>query len=219
MNPIGTPVEEADDERRLRGLVHVIEDDPVLLQTLVELLTLEGYACTASASASAFLQAFNPADDGPGPLCLLSDVKMPGLSGLDLQERLRPHGHMPVLLMSGDSGAQEATSAFRAGAVDFLVKPVDADQLLGAVAKALHVSAERWADRVRAAALSERVAQLTAREREVAQRVAGGQTNTDIADDLGIGLRTVKLHRHHAMLKLGAHTLADLVRIADEAGL
>jgi FixJ family two-component response regulator len=90
---------------------------------------------------------------------------------------------------------------------------------LSAVALALAISADRLADRVRSTALSERLAQLTPRERQVAQRVVSGQTNTEIADHMGIGLRTVKLHRHHAMAKLGAPTLADLVRIADEVGL
>jgi FixJ family two-component response regulator len=144
---------------------------------------------------------------------------MPELDGLELQSRLTELVDAPLLLMSGASGAREAASAFRAGALDFLVKPIDADTLLIAVAKALATSTARQTQRGRQAELALRIATLTDRERDIARRVAQGQTNPAIAEQLGIALRTVKLHRQRALEKVGASGTADLVRIADEGNL
>lgn len=122
-------------------------------------------------------------------------------------------------LMSGASGAHEAASAFRAGALDFLIKPMDADDLLNAIARALARSTQCTARRQRAQDLANRIANLTAREREVARHVAQGLTNPVIAIKLGLALRTVKLYRQTATEKLGVDTTAEPVRIADEAGI
>ena len=203
-----------------RGRVVIIDDDPEILTALAALMDLDGYACETYASGLAYLQVLNENRAYfAGPSCLLCDVKMPELDGLELQRRLREQVETPLLLMSGTSGAQEAVSGFRAGALDFLIKPMDADFLLMAVAKALTTSTLRQRQRTLAAGLASRMTTLTVRERQIARCVAQGQTNPTIAAELGIGLRTVKLHRQHAMEKVGASTTADLVRIADAGGL
>jgi FixJ family two-component response regulator len=144
---------------------------------------------------------------------------MPEMDGLQFQHRMAEFNHVPLLLMSGHSGAQEAVSGFQAGAHNFLIKPFETHVLLDAVAQALAASAEHQQLDALRSDLAKRVASLTEREREVSRRVAQGRMNQHIADEFGIALRTVKLHRHRAMEKLGASTLADLVRLADLASL
>jgi two-component system, LuxR family, response regulator FixJ len=205
-------------ERCARGLITVIDDDAEILAALHAIIELEGYACETYASALAYLHALEHGRGRfPGPRCLLCDVKLPELDGLELQRRLATLDDTPVLLMSGLSGAPEAVSAFRAGALDFLIKPLDDATLFAAVGKALAVSAERQHEQARRRDLAARLATLTEREREVARRVARGQRNQDIAATLGIALRTVKRHRQQAMHKLGAATLVDLVHLLDAA--
>ncbi len=220
---IRRPVTVYDDElaqRCARGRVIVIDDDVEILDALRELLALEAYACETYASAKAYLRALEAnAAIFPGPCCVLCDVMMPETSGLELQTQLALHDDTPLLLMSGASGASEVANAFRAGAVDFLIKPMAIDVLLNAVAKALQLSTERQRQRQRRTLLAQQLATLTHREREVARRVAQGQTNGNTADDLGIALRTVKLHRQRALEKLGIDNVAELVRVADECGL
>jgi FixJ family two-component response regulator len=205
-------------ERCARGRIVVIDDDPEILAALRALFELEQYACETYDSALAYLRelADGPAPF-PGPCCLLCDVRLPELDGLELQRRLAGQDEIPMLLMSGSSGAPEAISAFRAGVMDFLIKPLDDESLLVAVANALAVSAERQQRRARRRELAARLAALTDREREVARRVVQGQRNLEIAAALGIGLRTVKRYRGHVMEKLRAETLVDLVRILDES--
>ena len=204
-------------ERCARGRVVVIDDDAEILLALRALFELEGYACETYDSAVAFLQASSENRPCfPGPFCLLCDVRMPQVDGLDLQRRLQALGDVPMLLMSGSSGAPEAVSAFRAGALDFLIKPMKAQTLLDAVTKALAVSAQRQQQRARRKELAARFNSLTEREREIAQRVALGQRNLEIAEALDIALRTVKRHRHQAMEKLEVDTLVDLVHVIGE---
>ncbi len=207
-------------ERCARGRVVLIDDDSEILSALGSLLEYEGYATETYASAAAYLAAL--ADDlpqFPGPVCLLCDVNMPLLSGLELQRRLMELNDVPLLLMSGVSGAQEAASAFRAGAIDFLVKPLSADDLLQAIDKALQVSAQRQQESRQKTALQARSQALSDRERSVVRLVARGMTNQAIAEALHIALRTVKLHRQRGSEKLGADTTADLVRLVDRLGL
>lgn len=207
-------------ERCTRGRVVIIDDDEEILSALTALVEMEGYACETYVSALSYLQMLNyNRPCFPGPCCVLCDVKMPEFGGLELQSRLAELDDTPVLLMSGASGAQEAVSAFHAGALDFLIKPIDADTLLTAVDKALVVSAERHSQRMRKVTLAAQIATLTERERDIARRVTAGQTNPAIAEELGIALRTVKLHRQRAMEKIGAVKMTDLVRIADEGNL
>jgi len=204
-------------ERCTRGRVLVIDDDPEILTALRALIEFEGYACETFDSAHAYLHALTagPAPF-PGPCCLLCDVRLPEIDGLELQRRLAGCDEIPIVLMSGVSGAPEAVSAFRAGALDFLIKPLDAEILLATMVKAFAVSAERHLARARRCALTARLAELTEREREVARRVVAGQRNHEVAQALGIALRTVKRHRHQVMEKLQVETLADLVHILGE---
>ena len=207
-------------ERCARGRIVLIDDDPEVLAALGALLTYEGYATEAYESAASYLGTLE--GDMPqfaGPVCLLCDVNMPMLSGLELQRRLLEMNDVPLLLMSGVSGAEEAASAFRAGAIDFLVKPIAADTLIAAVGKALQVSAQRQEASMLLAGLRARAQALSERERSVVRLVVRGMKNQAIADTLGIALRTVKLHRQRGMEKLGAASTADLVRLVDQLTL
>lgn len=215
-------VADAELARRCeRGRVVVIDDDADVLTAVVALIESEGYACEPHPSAAAFLATMELRPPCfSGPVCVLSDVKMPEVDGLALQRVLaKAAGDLPLVLMSGHSGIDEAVTAFRSGAVDFLIKPFEPDALIAAVAKALALSAENQRSTIRSQSLADRIALLTERERDVARRVAAGQTNPVIAATLGISVRTVKRHRQHAMEKIGARVTADLVRIADEADL
>ncbi len=212
--------DEEHAARCARGRVVVIDDDRAIVAALSALLEMEGYACETHASAEAYLHVLSyNSPSFPGPFCVLCDMKMPGMNGLELQSRLAALHHAPLLFMSGGSGINEAVHGFRGGAVDFLVKPIEADRLLAAVASALDVSRERQQQQHRRSELRLRVASLSERELTVARSVAQGRTNAEIGQDMGIALRTVKLHRHRAMDKLQVQTVVDLGRIADEAGL
>lgn len=207
-------------ERCARGRVVLIDDDAEVLSALSALIELEGYACETYSAAQEYLRVLNyNRPCFPGPCCVLCDVKMPELDGLELQSRLAEMDATPFLLMSGTSGVHEAVDAFHGGAMDFLIKPIDADVLLAAVAKALAESMTRQARLGRRSELAQRIAALTEREHDILRRVVRGQTNPAIAADLGIALRTVKLHRQRAMEKIGAGGTADLVRIAGELEL
>ena len=207
-------------ERCARGRIVLIDDDREILEALAALLDLEGYVCEMYSSALGYLQDLALHHQSfPGPSCVLCDVKMPELGGLELQRRLAEFDDVPLLLMSGASGAQEAVSAFRAGALDFLIKPIEAVVLIAAVTKALAVSVEQRRLRERQVDLVLRIASLTRRESEVARLVAQGEINRDIGRQLGMALRTVKLHRQRAMEKLDVSRVVDLARLVDESGL
>ena len=202
-----------------RGRVVVIDDDGEILDAFRSLLELEGYACEAYTSAADYLRppAAGAAPD-PAPSCILLDVMMPDLDGLEAQRRIAGQEDTPVLLMSGASGVQEAVTAFRAGAQDFLIKPVEAELLLAVVERALEVSRQRLSWRQQRRDLDRRFEALTQRELEVVRRVARGDLNRVIAQDLRLALRTVKLYRQRAMEKLDARSTADLVRTLQEGG-
>ncbi|HIJ62178.1 MAG TPA: response regulator transcription factor [Rhodospirillaceae bacterium] len=204
-----------------RGLVIVIDDDEEILQALTGLIRMEGYSCEHYGSATEFLAAATQVSSRfPGPVCVLCDVRMPEVDGLALQQRLAEAGDPPLVLMSGNSGAAETVRAFRAGVIDFLLKPIEDDLLFTALEKALAVSRERQQTASKAADAADRVAQLTAREYEIIRLVSQGLINRDIAERLGIAVRTVKLHRQRAMEKLNVHGMVDLVRLnpLDQSG-
>jgi FixJ family two-component response regulator len=206
--------------RCANGRVVIIDDDSEVLAALAALLEIKSYAVETYSSALAYLEVLTANQAVfPGPSCVLCDVRMPEMDGLQFQHRMADFDHVPLLLMSGHSGVQEAVTGFRAGAHNFLIKPFESHVLLDAVAQALAASAEHQQLDALRYGLAKRVASLTEREREVSRRVAQGRMNQHIADEFGIALRTVKLHRQRAMEKLGASTLADLVRLADLAGL
>jgi two-component system response regulator FixJ len=187
----------------------VIDDDPAVRAALKALLTTKGYAVEMFASAEAFL-----ADSSwGGAACLLVDVRMPGMSGLDLQRELRKRGSvLPIVVITGHGDVPLAVAALKAGAVDFLEKPFDSDALLAAIDEGFRRMASTGGfDRAETAA---RVARLTAREREVMDLVVQGMPNKVIADRLDVAIRTVEVHRSRVMEKTGARNLSELVRMA-----
>lgn len=196
--------------------VHIVEDDPSMRGSLARLLGDAGYHLAVFASAEDFLAAVTPDMAG----CVLLDLRLPGLSGLELQERLVERGCLlPAVFLTAHGELPAGVRAMKQGAVDFLEKPVPADTLFAAIAAALARDAVARRSRAEVAEISARVASLSPREREVWLRAARGQLNKQIAYDLGIVERTVKLHRAAAMRKLGAGSLADLVVAAERLGL
>ena len=193
------------------AVIHIVDDDASLRTALERLLTAAGYRVRTYASAGEFL--LDPPDDTPG--CLLLDLRMPGPSGLDLQEALERHEiRLPVVFQTGHGDLPTGIRAMKAGAVDFLIKPVAREPLLAAIARALDLDAERRAARAADSKLQSRFAQLTARERDVLELVVAGKLNKQIADALGIAERTVKARRAEVMAKLGVATAAELGKIA-----
>jgi FixJ family two-component response regulator len=196
--------------------VFVVDDDPSVRKSLRRLLESSGYAVEAFPSAREFL-ARGP---HPGPRCLVLDVRMPGLTGLELQEQLMAEGRrMPIVFVTGHVDVPKSVRAMKGGAVDLLTKPVDAQDLLAAVQRSLARSAEELSAEARLAEVRARVERLTAREMEVFALVVTGMLNKQIATALGIGEKTVKVHRARVMEKMGAGSVAELVRLADAVGV
>lgn len=209
--------DEREAARHARGHVVVIDDDPSVRTAVGAILKHEGYAVLEFASAADFIEFEERAEPMfPGPRCLLLDVKMPGASGLDLQRELQQRGlAVPIVFMSGGSSAGEAVQAMKAGALDFLIKPFDDHQLLESVGKAL---SRHLADLSKSRSSNDaasRFALLSERESQIARLVLRGYMNQQIADQLGIAERTVKLHRMNMMRKLGAANVIELVRMLD----
>jgi FixJ family two-component response regulator len=195
-----------------KPLIHVVDDDASLRSAVVRLLSAAGFEAQAHGSAGDFLLSAPP--DRPG--CILLDVRMPGPSGLELQAGLVRQGvRLPVVFMSGHADLAAGVKAMKAGAVDFLSKPVERTTLLEALGRALARDAAERAVRVEAAALRARFAALTPRERQVFDGVVAGKLNKQIADELGVAERTVKAERATAMAKLGAGSAAELGRLAE----
>lgn len=197
-------------------VVHVVDDDDSLRAALMRVLRAAGHETRGYGSAGEFLIAATPEHAG----CLLLDMRLPGPSGLDLQQALAARGiGLPIVFLSGHGDVASSARAFKAGAKDFLTKPVGRTELLAAVEAALAADAQARAKRGRLDALRERYARLTAREREVFAGVASGERNKQVAAELGIAERTIKAHRAQVMEKLGARSIAELVRMADELGV
>ena len=197
-------------------LVLVVDDDPSVRKSLSRLLESADYAVEAFASAGEFL-ARGP---HPGPCCLVLDVKMPGLTGIQLQEMLRATGRrMSIVFVSGHVDVPTSVKAMKAGAVDLLTKPVDVRDLIAAIQRAMTRDEHERASETRLAEVRRRVAMLTARETAVFARVVTGMLNKQIGAALGIGEKTVKVHRARVMEKMQAGSFAELVRLADEVGV
>lgn len=209
--------DEREAARHARGHIAVIDDDPSVRTAVGAILKHEGYAVLEFASAAEFIEFEDRSEPMfPGPRCLLLDVKMPSTSGLDLQRELQKRGSaVPVVFMSGGSSAGEAVQAMKAGALDFLIKQFDDHQLLESIGKALsrHLADVRKSLTSNDAA--SRFASLSVRESQIARLVLQGYMNQQIANQLGIAERTVKLHRMHMMRKLGAANVIELVRMLD----
>ena len=196
-------------------IVRVVDDDASFLTAVSRMLRASGFAVKTYASAVEFLD--QPELDVPG--CVLVDLQMPGLSGLDLQEALAEAGHrLPVIFLSGRGDIPTTVQVMRRGAEDFLTKRAPKEELLEAVKRALDRDASERAERARLAALSAPFATLTPRELEVLKHVVQGRLNKQIAYDLGIHERTVKLHRTAITTKLGVHSTAELTKLWIEIG-
>jgi FixJ family two-component response regulator len=197
-------------------LVLVVDDDPSVRKGLSRLLASADYAVETFASAAEFLAR----ESHPGPCCLVLDVKMPGLTGIQLQEMLRATGRrMSIVFVSGHADVPTSVKAMKAGAVDLLTKPVDVRDLIAAIQRAMTRDEHERATETRLAEVRRRVAMLTARETEVFARVVTGMLNKQIGAALGIGEKTVKVHRARVMEKMQAGSVAELVRLADGASV
>ena len=198
------------------SFVHVIDDDDAVRESLEFLLRTAKINVRTYESATAFLNA--KADSGPG--CVVTDVRMPGVSGVDLLRQLKARGStMPVIVITGHGDIQLAVEAMKIGAADFLEKPFDDEVLLASVKAALgrlEKDAQRDTER---AELNNRLATLSTREREVLEGLVAGKANKVIAFDLGISPRTVEIYRAHVMTKMNAGSLSELVRMALLAGV
>ena len=190
-------------------IIYLVDDDEALRDSLVWLLESQGFKVEAFASAEAFLRVWRPDFNG----CLLLDVRMPGMSGLELHERLRAHYcTLPVIFITGHGDVPMAVAALKKGAIDFIEKPFNDAELLRLVSQCLANEQESRARRRQDAEVSRRLDQLTQREREVLDLIIVGKLNKQIADVLGISIKTVEVHRARVMEKMGAHSLAELVQ-------
>jgi FixJ family two-component response regulator len=197
-------------------MVFVVDDDPSVRKGLTRLIGSAGYAVEAFASAREFLAR----ERYLGPCCLVLDVRMPGLTGLDLQEALAGAGRrMSIVFVTGHVDVPGSVRAMKRGAVDLLTKPVDGQDLLAAVQRALAKDLQDRAVETRLSSIQERVKTLTPRETEVFALVVTGMLNKQIAFELGISEKTVKVHRARVMEKMRTSSVAELVRLADRVGV
>jgi FixJ family two-component response regulator len=196
-------------------LVLVADDDASVRRALSRLLRTAGFAVETYASAPALLERPSPDQ----PVCVVSDVRMPGDSGLDLQARLQQtHPDIPVVFITGHGDVPTSVRAMKGGAVDFLEKPFTDEQLLDCVRRALETHRHRRAEHTARQILEQRLATLTPRERDVLQLVVAGLLNKQIAGRRGTAEKTVKIHRGRVMEKMQVGSVAELVRMVERAG-
>jgi FixJ family two-component response regulator len=197
--------------------VFIVDDEAPVRRALGRLLRSAGYQIATFATAAEFLRDVKT--DG-GPHCILTDLMMPGLSGLDLQHELQARGiEMPIVFLSGHGAVSDGVRAMKEGAVDFLQKPVPEDELLATIASAHARDVKARADRAQREELGARLARLTPRERQVLALVVTGLGNKQVGFELGASEKTIKVHRGRVMEKMEAGSLAELVRMADVLGV
>ena len=196
--------------------VFIVDDDVSFLRALARLLRASGFQVVIHNSAAEFLAELGPEMKG----CVVTDLRMPGMDGLALQRALRNAGSpLPILFLTSQGDIPTSVQAMRGGAEDFLTKQAPKEDLIAAVNRALARNEHDWAERVRLQALRQPFELLTDREREVLRHVVHGQMNKQIAADLGIHERTVKLHRTSITTKLQVHSVAELTRLVQAAGV
>jgi two-component system response regulator FixJ len=191
-------------------LIHVIDDAEDVRESLAVLLDASGFRCRTYVSALDFLNVVQPGWSG----CIVADVRMPSMSGIELLKELTLRGiRLPVIIITGHADVPMAVAALKAGAADFIEKPFRDETLLSSIRKSLTIPAEE-AGNPGGASIGARMASLSEREREVMLLLVAGHPNKVVADRLGISQRTVEVHRSHIMEKAGARSFADLVRMA-----
>jgi len=203
-------------ETRETGVVLVVDDDDGLRTSLVEVLRAAGFEAFGFPAANDLLEH----GDTRRPACMVLDLHLPGLNGLELQqELLREEDQIPIIFYSGQGDIESSVRAMKAGALDFLQKPVEPAELLTAVRRALTRDSEALAERAERKELEQRFGGLTQRERQVFAAVVDGLSNKQIAARLGVGEKTIKVHRAGAVAKMRASSLPELVRMAGKLGI
>lgn len=204
-------------EADLTGLVHVVDDDASFRVAVERRLKLDGYQVIGYASAEDLLERL---PDCKELGCILMDVRMPGSTGPELQSRLGELGSiLPIVFLTGQADTATAVSAIKAGAEDFLIKPVPSERLIEAIERAMVRHGIACAQRIQSESVRARMANLTPREQQVFKLVVRGKINKQIAHEIGTTERTVKAHRHQVMEKMQAQSLAELVALADRLGI
>ncbi|BAO83212.1 response regulator [Serpentinimonas maccroryi] len=194
-----------------RGLVYVVDDDEAVRDSLQWLLEGKDYRVRCFESAEAFLSRYDPREVA----CLVADIRMGGMSGMELQDRLlERHSPLPIVFITGHGDVPMAVQTMKKGALDFIQKPFNEQQLMALVDRMLETARTAFADLQQAASREALMARLTGRESQVLERIVAGRLNKQIADDLNISIKTVEAHRANIMEKLGANTVADLLKIA-----
>ena len=200
----------------MTGLVHVVDDDEGVCGSLHALLELKGYTVRSHATAKGFLGNFNPEET----ICIISDMMMPGMSGLELQEHLiLKNVSVPLIIITGHGDVPSAVRALKSGAVDFIEKPLESGLVLAAIGRAVEARRGLLVETRNNAQAKRKIDELTSREREVLSCIVSGSANKVIAYNLGISQRTVENHRARLMIKMQAANVADLVKIAIAGGV
>ena len=194
-----------------KGNVYVVDDDEAVRDSLQWLLEGKDYRVRCFDSAASFLSRYDPREVA----CLIVDIRMPGITGLELQDRLLERkSPLPIVFIAGHGDVPMAVNTMKKGAMDFIPKPFKEEELLSVVERMLDQAREAFADYQHAANREALMGKLTAREAQVLERIVAGRLNKQIADDLGISIKTVEAHRANIMEKLNANTVADLLKIA-----
>jgi FixJ family two-component response regulator len=194
-----------------RGTVYVVDDDEAVRDSIQWLLEGQDFRVRCFKSAEAFLARYDPNEIG----CGLVDMRMEGMSGMELQDRLiDSHSPLPIAFITGHGDVPLAVDTMKKGALDFIQKPFKEEQLVSLVVRMLEQARASFAKHQQAASRDALLAKLTGREAQVLERIMAGRLNKQIADDLGISIKTVEAHRANIMEKMGANTVADLLKIA-----